>query len=736
MKLSHEIQNNVFILSVEGNFEMYSIKEFEDYISVNAPSSGIVKIGIDMAQTNSIDSSGIGSLIRMGKKLKSQNIGLAIKDPSPRILNLLVTAGLQEFYKIYSAKQFKEKFVAKKVHKGPGLIQKLMKLDFLSILYKKSSIKISMALLLLVAIFITEYLQNKSQKAGVAELSVFLKGYLWEMDDRNAKDFASILLQSKGYSLLQITHSDGSEFIKTQTEESFSKLDKLLRPVKLVREVEFRNAVHHNKEVIGELTVHWINKNIYIHLVMSFIFFLLYTIVSSYIKIIQNRKELAAKNIEINEKMEEVQMLKVQQDGDYFLISLLTKPLSNIMVKSHAFRIEKLVKQKKRFEFKKRIDEIGGDICLADRIILRGRSYLVFVNADAMGKSLQGAGGVLVFGSAINSLITRNKNSITAQEYFPEQWLKSNFIDLHKVFETFSGSMLMSMIIGLIDEEVGFMYWMNAEHPGLILYRDNKAEFLDTDDIFMKLGTEGVEKELSVKSFQFQPGDCIFMGSDGKDDISIGKDASGFAIINDDETQFLKRVEESKGELNSIYEGLKKFGELADDLSIMKINYLITDEDKSLDKRLTSYLVQSKKFILDKQTEEAKKLLLKALGEYQNSHDVMKLLIKIYIKESDFESASKYIERYIELKPDDEYMIYIASYTFKKLKNYKKGIAYGERYRIRIPSDTKNLFNLYDLYFKDENYEKAHSVLDKILKIEPSNEQALALKGGELPDDF
>ncbi|MBP6738990.1 MAG: SpoIIE family protein phosphatase, partial [Leptospiraceae bacterium] len=34
------------------------------------------------------------------------------------------------------------------------------------------------------------------------------------------------------------------------------------------------------------------------------------------------------------------------------------------------------------------------------------------------------------------------------------------------------GSMLMSLVFGLIDERTGVMYFLNAEHPDMVLYRD------------------------------------------------------------------------------------------------------------------------------------------------------------------------------------------------------------------------------------------------------------------------
>ena len=54
-----------------------------------------------------------------------------------------------------------------------------------------------------------------------------------------------------------------------------------------------------------------------------------------------------------------------------------------------------------------------------------------------MGKSIQGAGGILVLGSMIQSALQRNKFFKEDQMLFPEHWLRVLFIQIHKTLETF-----------------------------------------------------------------------------------------------------------------------------------------------------------------------------------------------------------------------------------------------------------------------------------------------------------
>lgn len=99
--------------------------------------------------------------------------------------------------------------------------------------------------------------------------------------------------------------------------------------------------------------------------------------------------------------------------------------------------------------------------------------------------------------------------------------LRILFIELHKVFESFQGSMLVSIVMGLIDNRTGLMYFINAEHPVSIIYRDGKASFIDEDFIFRKLGTEIAQSYIYVKIFQMKDGDIVINGSDGRDDIIL-----------------------------------------------------------------------------------------------------------------------------------------------------------------------------------------------------------------------
>ncbi len=90
---------------------------------------------------------------------------------------------------------------------------------------------------------------------------------------------------------------------------------------------------------------------------------------------------------EVREKMEEVQRLKVQQDGDYFLTSLLAAPLFYNANKSRRVSTQFLIQQKKTFEFRNREGELGGDICVSGNLRLGTReNHRRYVVAPQRGR--------------------------------------------------------------------------------------------------------------------------------------------------------------------------------------------------------------------------------------------------------------------------------------------------------------------------------------------------------------
>jgi serine phosphatase RsbU (regulator of sigma subunit) len=417
--------------------------------------------------------------------------------------------------------------------------------------------------------------------------------------------------------------------------------------------------------------------------------------------------KVAERTNELQETLNKVQELKTQQDGDYFLTSLLLKPLNMNKAESQNVSIEFFSSQKKKFEFKKWKEEIGGDLSMSNSIFLKGRRYTVYINADAMGKSLQGAGGALVLGSVFESIVNRNQNGELAQDFYPENWIKESFLELHRVFETFDGSMLVSIVMGLIDDENGLYYMINAEHPWTILYRDSKASFITTESGYRKLGTLGALNSIKIFTYQLQAGDVLISGSDGRDDILLNSTNSEIEIINEDETLILKHIEKANADLSGIYEEILRTGIPIDDLTLVKVTYL-----------------NSKKDSIDTFPKEE----VNSRNEIENIFQLNKKQFKKYLSLHDYESAYGLGLTFLESETIDTELMFQLAYVFKKNSRYDLACSIGERVKLRDPNHIRNLINLSDSYFLLGNQINAELLIDLVLKMEIDNKYALKRK--------
>ncbi len=473
----------------------------------------------------------------------------------------------------------------------------------------------------------------------------------------------------------------------------------------------------------------------------AFMFFILNIAVVLANRFVRLHEEVEDLNINLERKVQdrteqlqkslrEIQVLKEQQDGDYWLTSLLVKPLGGLFSRTKNVYVDLLERQKKKFSFRKWESEIGGDINAVHAITLRGRHYTAFINGDAMGKSIQGAGGALVLGVVFKSVIARTEIASHTQNKYPEQWLKECFIEFQNVFVSFDGSMLMSAVMGLVDDETGLVYYINAEHPWVVLYRQGQARFIENELIFRKLGTTGIEGHMQVKTFQMEPDDVLIIGSDGRDDILLSERADGGRVINEDENEFLRRVEEGGGDLLAIEEAILRRGLLTDDLSFIRIGYRedAPYRDTSMPEPFRNLLQNGRKAFHEGNLEQAAGHYATALSTRPDHPEVLQELGQIYFKLKDHARAAEILEQFTDLYPADAEFLYLVSFSLKQIKNLKRAADFGERCRLRNPGNIKNLVNLADIYRLMENNERAEMLLALALELDPEYKNALRLQ--------
>ena len=336
-----------------------------------------------------------------------------------------------------------------------------------------------------------------------------------------------------------------------------------------------------------------------------------------------------------------------------------------------------------------------------------------------MGKSIQGAGGALVLGSVFHTIIERTQATHAMQQLSPERWLKNVFIELHRVFESFDGSMLMSGFFALIDEHTGLMYHILAEHPRAVIYRDGKAVFIENDKMLRKLGTSGVEGTLSIATTQLEPGDVLIVGSDGRDDIILGYDQNGGRIINEDENLFLRTVEETNGDINAMVSKIESQGEIMDDLSLMRIERYREAHAPGFAYDYSGVLEGVKRDLKLGKTDTAIGRIEAYLKQDAFYPEAVKNLSQIYYQSKDYEKAARYAQDYLWLKPADAHFVYFASLCFRRIKDYRKSIDLSERLRLREFPLAKNLALLTDLHIRMGNSKRAESMLAELIALEP-----------------
>lgn len=449
---------------------------------------------------------------------------------------------------------------------------------------------------------------------------------------------------------------------------------------------------------------------------------------------------------QVNEKMEQIQSLKIQQDGDYFLTSLLARPLINNANKSKLVKTNFFIRQKKQFEFRKKKGELGGDICVTGNLRLGQpddfQRYVVAMNGDAMGKSMQGAGGSLVMGVVMNSIMARSAANNKILDITPEQWLSDTYEEIHSVFKSFEGTMLISATIIVIEENTGQSFYINAEHPFSILYRDGKASFIEEQLFLRKFGIDS-EFEFTVKTYQFQPGDLLIIGSDGKDDIRLQDGEQ--TIINEDEKKFLAIVESAKGELDKIVDLILDTGELIDDLSLLRIEFdsppeepvdisinrpiaaePISSSEDSLIKPKKAFK-QGKQFIAQGNFQEALEVMLSSFQDNSNYHPLNRLLALIAFKQSDFSLCNQVLTSYFSENPPQEDLLYYQIISLKQLKLWQDALQANYTFIDTFGETNRALLNLADLLRLTEDFDTAIIQIEKVLARDPDNESANTL---------
>lgn len=452
-------------------------------------------------------------------------------------------------------------------------------------------------------------------------------------------------------------------------------------------------------------------------------------LIRSELTVLEEKEQVITASKQLKKSLDLVNELKTQQDGDYYLTSLLLNPLGvNAVDEGLNVEVDFLTKQKKNFEFKNQKKSIGGDISIAHTLNFSNGPVTVVLNADAMGKSMQGAGGSLVLGAVFQSIIERTR---ILPAIDGEQWLKDTFLELQKVFESFDCSMLVSIYIAVIENQTGKLYYLNAEHPWGVLYREGKAIFLQNRSYYRKLGTPGLQDEISIDHLQLQDGDIVILGSDGRDDIALPSPESSVRVINEDESIFLRHVETADGRLSEIFDLIATSGEITDDLSLVRIRFATANKQGAVkEKQTASALLRDAKSMVDSgQHHEAAQLLRRAYHSTSAGPRALRAALNLAMQIKEYALSTSIAEKLLRIQGDDFEVMYLAAFAERRQNHLEKALAYAEKIRALDPStNLMNMNLLAEIYGALQQLDKANNILDEILVIDPLNARAKRLR--------
>ena len=410
----------------------------------------------------------------------------------------------------------------------------------------------------------------------------------------------------------------------------------------------------------------------------------------------------------------EARELKSQQDGDYFLTSCLVTPLITNENASPRIKSEINVQQYKQFSFRGKSGELGGDFCMTENISLGGKSYVAFICADAMGKSLQGAGGALVLGASLKSLLLRTRIR-GSRSLYPELWLRDTYNDLNDLFLTFNYNMMITCVIGLVDEGTGFMYFINADHPRSVLFRDGRAEFLVDERMVTKLG-DTEQDQFWINTFHLQAGDSIYFGSDGREELRSAA-ADGALVV--DETLFLNAIQRADGDTLAIKEYLTENLNLRDDYSLLRImnaHHPLKPRDSHAELDTAGQALQNGRF-----AEVLRLLEARDWTDSDREAEALRLLSKVYIHRRDYSRARATLLRYADLCPWDETALMEIGILSKEMRDWERATDASEALFARNPHNLKNTLNLAEIYHRTRDDDRSRELLARARRQEPEH---------------
>jgi len=109
MKIRIKNENTILVVAISGKFNIEEVVKFEEAVTIDQ-SKGTTAIAINFAEVEYIDSSALGSLIKLMNKAKNVNLEFILYNMSQPIMSIFRLAYLDKFFSITTADALDKKY--------------------------------------------------------------------------------------------------------------------------------------------------------------------------------------------------------------------------------------------------------------------------------------------------------------------------------------------------------------------------------------------------------------------------------------------------------------------------------------------------------------------------------------------------------------------------------------------------------------------------------------------------
>ncbi|MDH5718586.1 MAG: SpoIIE family protein phosphatase [Spirochaetia bacterium] len=355
--------------------------------------------------------------------------------------------------------------------------------------------------------------------------------------------------------------------------------------------------------------------------------------------------------------------------------------------------------------YSKPVNQISGDYF--DYLKLPG-DRLGLLIADASGNDFTKA---LTAAVIKMSFIETAKNFSKPAEVFE----KIN----EKIYPLTNNENFISSFFISFDENHEFIYSNAGQYPAIIHRRkEDKIENIDTDGFLLAI-QEDVSNKFEEKSNYLNPGDRLFMFTDGilraknKFNEEFGHERFENLVLRFKEQSF---EETYKGIINEIHEYTSE-GTVVDDISLIII------ESKPVYAKYLNKVKESVKKLASDNRSEAAELFEAAINIYDRNAGGLRNAGILFYELKDYEKAKQYLEKSIRLDNTNAESYYWISALYLRTHKFEKAAEHAKKAAGLKPYYIEALNNLAIAYTNLKNYPAAKITFEQVLSLDPNNEE-------------